>query len=378
MKAITIFKTGIILFIFMFFCVCMFACLTTQQSETSAYNIDKSNINSLLLEKAQEEIIAKELLDFDGNKYGLVEYDPIGYAIYSKYNNEIIESSDTAPSPYLENTQNLYYLGPQQYYIKNNNTLTHTITGQTINFNEVESIVESQSRTLFNAVNSSELITNNKLKNTNNGISPMAIDYSNKYIGYYQFFENMRTGQQIGYYVVGNGVCGYVAANMLLGFYDTVADDSFVPDNSIMEGTGTDRHFVNNDLTRELVDIATLYFGYGYDSTSTNLRHVMNRYFEAHNINASSYDMIVPFFSQATLRNHVDNWVPTILFGMLEDASDSIMIDLVAHAVVVYGYRRTSLTKYQMIVHYGWPGYSHVYLNSRLNGIYGSFYKITT
>lgn len=96
--------------------------------------------------------------------------------------------------------------------------------------------------------------------------------------------------KQIGY--KSGGYCGYIAASMLLGYYDTFVRECMDDNWNFMSGTGTLRHFTGYGMVDKLFS-----FGDGSTSTtSTTIRIAMNAYFKYYGYNLGSYDMITPFF----------------------------------------------------------------------------------
>ena len=197
-------------------------------------------------------------------------------------------------------------------------------------------------------------------------------------VNYSAFFRNKLTKTQIGYWTIGDeGCCGYIAANLLVGYYDTFVRECM--DNSFMSGTGVNRHFVGPGLTQRLYSCRPS--GAGSSTTSTVIRKTMNKYFKKYGYNLGSYDMITPFFSGTTLKNLIDDNTPSILFGSLGPATSPTFPDAGSggnHAVVVYGYKSggTGGALYSFLVHYGWQNYPTATVNYSSYSVFGSMYRI--
>lgn len=193
------------------------------------------------------------------------------------------------------------------------------------------------------------------------------------------FFSSKINSTQIGY--KNGGYCGYIAAAMLIGYYDTFIRDCMDDGWLYMSGTGVNRHFTGYGLVDRL-------FGFGNgktSSTSTTIREAMNAYFRYYGYNLGSYDMITPFFSGTTLKNLIDKNTPSILFGDLGNAtrpngsSAEIGPEGGNHAVVVYGYKKggTGGALYSFLAHYGWSNYSMSTINYKSYSVFGSMYRIS-
>lgn len=323
----------------------------------------------------------KTLKDFNNDTYLLIECNPTGYIIYDYDLNEVLECSATAPSPYINYSTNLFYSGPQFYFNKmQNGNYVHTVddriatTAETLALQQLSSDLKT---VLYSA-------GNNLYANATENTESIQTSASTTYVSDYLFFSNLREDEMLGFptpdKITGEGVCGYIAANLLLGYYDTFRNGNFITIDC-MTGNGVNRHFTNGLLTEKLMDISVdLNMNPQNGSTSTEIRKVMNEYFDIYNINASSYDMIVPFFSATTIKNRIDDDKPVILFGALIDPTNSSLVaNYITHAVVIYGYQRnpsSSSHTYGLLAHYGWENYSSVWINTNMTSIFGSMYNI--
>lgn len=64
------------------------------------------------------------------NDYIIVNSSVGGYAIFEREGMELIEYSDTNASPYGQESEEIYYAGPTNYYQKENETFKHLYTGE--------------------------------------------------------------------------------------------------------------------------------------------------------------------------------------------------------------------------------------------------------
>lgn len=333
----------------------------------------------------------KTLYDFAGNTYTLVECTPSGYMVMCDDSATMVEYSAKSPSPYAGYSSNLYYGGPTFFYALDNNVLVHTVTEETLDYNPTQRIANAEN-SLYNSSNTmhSDLVAYKdeiSLQFIQEGVSPKT---ESVYLyGHYwtavnnsAFFRNKTTQTQMGY--LSGGYCGFIAANLLLGYYDTFGS-TCIPSGNYMTGSGVNRHFTGSSLTQLLVNTAS---NNGWNpangSTSTKIRKTMNKYFKDYGYNKKygSYDMITPFFSGTTLKNLVDDNTPSILFGSINKPSSPSNTnpgdDKGNHAVVVYGYKSggTGGALYSLLVHYGWSNYSESTVNYVNYSVFGSMYRV--
>ena len=326
----------------------------------------------------------KNLQDFAGNEYTLIECNPTGYMIWCNDSATMVEYAASSPSPYKEYDNNLYYCGPTNFYVKiSENEFLHTITGEKlikgVNTKSYGDTYYDLSNKLHSAL--TEDVDYTTLNYIKNGIETKANIglYGETWtaLGNAAFFRNKRSSTQIGYY--NGGYCGYIAANMLIGYYDTFEKECMKDFH--MSGSGVNRHFTGSTLTQELIRFSRA-FGWDPDggSTSTTIRKTMNKYFEVYNYDLGSFDMITPFFSGTTLKNYIDDGIPSILFGNLGDATTPTGGTSSGgnHAVVIYGYKKGGYnTGYAFLAHYGWAGYSESTINYKSYSVFGSMYRIS-
>ena len=166
----------------------------------------------------------KILLDFAGNMYYDIECIPTGYLIYHVASGNFAEYSLYSPSPYRGLEGELYYGGMTEYYYYENGIFSHTITGETFRGNSeaVDAFCESCSEAdlqMQQDVESVELAT----------ASAESVTWL---VSGSSFISELSKKCDFGYYYDGKsaGNCGYVAAALLLFYYDCVASDGFVSD----------------------------------------------------------------------------------------------------------------------------------------------------
>ncbi|QNK39329.1 cysteine peptidase family C39 domain-containing protein [Caproicibacter fermentans] len=293
----------------------------------------------------------KILHDFAGNEYELVECTPTGYYIIHPQSGIIIESSPNSKSPYKGLNANLYYGGPTYYYIKSGASYKHTILGTTISdadaaAQDCQKIHDALLSQTNEAV--SNYLTDKSSSLPSNQLQSTGTDH---WVNSYSWFRNLKSG--FGY--VSGGYCGYIAANLILKYWDNCRGkiklsswDS--PVNSIR-------------LTNDLIDVGKD-DGYGASTYAVDIAKVINDFCSYYSLpQCASWHV-----GTSGMINEMDSYKrPVILFGNLEGAGN--------HAVVAYGYNEyENPGDYTFICHFGWNGSSEVHICSFPDGtsIFGS------
>ncbi len=220
----------------------------------------------------------KKITDFSGNPYLVIECSPTGYLIYNEDAGVIMEESESSPSPYLDISHGLYG-GP------NNEVLNYINKG---------------------------------IQNKEVSIIPAAV--TNSYISYGKtFFGNLNTSTKMGYYSVSDGLCGYVAAAMVLLYYD----------------------------------IGKQTLGYSTTLNGSKVANVMKTYLDdKRNIDVTCWSAIT--VNIPSIRYQLTNRdIPVVYVNRFDDPRGSGTTD---HCIVVYGYDNSD----GLIAHFGWVGYEHV------------------
>ena len=266
----------------------------------------------------------KKITDFSGNPYLVIECSPTGYLIYNEDAGVIMEESESSPSPYLDISHGLYG-GPTQYYSQdiNANIVKHTITGNPLSSNQISALSNSSKNAqemLNNQYANNEVLNyiNKGIQNKEVSIIPAAV--TNSYISYGKtFFGNLNTSTKMGYYSVGDGLCGYVAAAMVLLYYD----------------------------------IGKQTLGYSTTLNGSKVANVMKTYLDdKRNIDVICWSAIT--VNIPSIRYQLTNRdIPVVYVNRFDDPRGSGTTD---HCIVVYGYDNSD----GLIAHFGWVGYEHV------------------
>lgn len=314
--------------------------------------------------------IAREIqvTDFAGNIYTVIECEPIGYAIFHNQSGLFVEYSPSSPSPYLGLEGTLYYGGPTEYYTADKEYIHHTIVDESYSLENALDDLHDVSSRLNEAYCAQQDIGvlsyirgTSRLSESNQLLTRISTRAADSYVDDSSIISNLKTEKECGYYVPSgsSGVCGYIAAGMLLLYYDYHYDDAFINNATYLNSSGT--KFKGADFTKLLRSL-----GATDDTTAYSISAPIQRYLNTRGIDITVTDHLIP--TTYVICNRIDENQPVIMFGSWLDVSAS-KTSYVNHAVLAYGYESSRET---MIVHYGWAGYSQVHLQ----GTTGSTFNI--
>ncbi len=315
----------------------------------------------------------KQLQDFSGNLYTLVECSPIGYMIYSNDSGLFVEYSVDSPSPYQRFNSSMFYGGPTQYFIMKNNSYVHTVLDETYALSEADDLSKSTDKLkdyYKSTANQDVLnyIQKGILPNSKNSVESMlssatessqmtASIPSSYYVTGATPLSTLTTESQMGYRT-GN-VCGYIAAGLLMLWYRTNVSSNYLASSYINKNSSNYPCFSGSSFTSYLLS-----FGYPAQTWAYDIANVLEDYTATRgiSINSSIID-VLPLTSMIKSDLYTYNR-PYILFGSLVRPNGTGSI---SHAVLVYGYNANGL-----ICHYGWENYAFV----NVSGIWASGYQI--
>lgn len=291
-------------------------------------------ITSVLSNVNVNNFNVKELVDgTNENKFILKEHEN-SYEIYQKINGTLYfsESSNYANSPYFNiKSDDLYYLGPGNYFYKKNNLFYNIKTNEVF-----ENLNYTYSLNLNNNENEIELTsyTDVEIKNSN-------------------FLRNMK-------YVPSNenGDCGMVAISILLSYFDTFYDDRFLQDYTFVRPsinlTPTSLSSWSNSpyVTTRYKNI--LKTNYGHRINITDQYPMADKeiydtiYSYLNDINDTSLLNLITLDHNSTfslniknrIKNHINNNEPAILTLLSYDPIDDMNSNAAHkyHDVITYGY----------------------------------------
>lgn len=175
------------------------------------------------------------LKDFVGNQF-ILKDDGSSYFIYDS-NNNFIEGSFYTPSPYSESLQKdneLFYLGPANYYVKHKNKYYDLFQNQEVNY----SILKDKSFVMRKDYN-----YESKNEDADSNISYASFD-----VNEFNTIKNALYFEQLTQFPMNwFGECGFIALSILLGYYDTFYNDDFIPNDK----TYNARYYKNVNDTLE-------------------------------------------------------------------------------------------------------------------------------
>ncbi len=314
-------------------------------------NIDFNESNTNILSKAQsigfdsKNLTIKSAKDFVQNDFLIGEAKDEGYFIYSYGLDEIVEYSNSSISPYYSYNENLIYSGATNYFIENNDNYYSIIDKKYYEKSKIKKVP---------AINVSKEDTK-KARSS----EPVVTNYSIKHP---EFYSQM-CKDNIGYYEVGDGICGFIGLGLLIGYQDTYYN------NDLMD----DKFYENSDYKQGLRSKENSISKYLYDlnpkssTTSKHIKTVMKQYASIRNVSIDYTSRWVPFFTENMILEAIKNDTPVELFGnydFIDNVSDK---DVNGHAIVAYGAKVEGKTcKYRC--HFGWSGRSDVTITSCVIG----------
>ena len=280
----------------------------------------------------------RHVSDFAGNDYAVVECEPLGYFILHPASGVIVEYNLCSKSPYTIEAASKgisFYGGPTNYYVQSTDAVEHLILEETISDASAKGMV-SQSATI-----NDELMENSNARaaaylsgdtsvsptEATSGMNTKGTDY---WVTTYTWFQNRKSG--FGY--KSGDYCGYIAANLVLKYFD-YRNKISLPDAAAVTNSTV--------LTDTLIG-----FGNSNLSTGASISSVINSY--------ASYVGIPQSATWATGVSGVTTEIgtykrPCILFGDVPSFTSGFIF----HAVTAYGYNTYENEGYTTFVcHYGW------------------------
>lgn len=306
----------------------------------------------------------RDLQDFDGNIYQLIEFSPTGYAIYHPDAYCFSEFSLSSKSPYAETAEkDIFYGAPTYYYSSVGNRLTSLIDGEKIAV-EVQDVrtlgastVEIPS-TYLQFLDDQDAIADAYVKNGGSyqPINTYVADRDKEIIHGYYF----RLLKDFGYN--DKGTCGYLAISLLMSYYDNYVNTDFVNDAYRTIVCGTNRDYstwsqspgISNQLHTDLISIGSS-LNIGYATNSNERKRIISKYLVSRGITGiTNENADWPFgnITDTRICGLLDNNTPVILGGSFVMPGQNTNGN---HAVIGYGYKtRSNVTYYT--THYGWRG----------------------
>lgn len=317
----------------------------------------------------------KHVNDFAGNSYTVVECSPTGYIIFNDEAALVLESAENSPSPYLGKTENLYYAGPTHYYYYDStqNTYTHSVLETRLSEEEVISRTEVCQAAQIALIEDTDIALKNYIETgTQSRTATPLASSTYTYVGDNRdFFEEMDTQEEMSYWAIGNGACGYVASSIVLLYYHNFYNDDIIDtDTYPLDANG---YYTGEDFTADLYqDIGVDTLGYGNSLNASKVATVMRTYLKnERDITVNTWYLNMPSKSDVVAQLKEDR--PVVYVDRWNDPSSSG--GTVDHDIVIYGYNSSN----KLIAHFGWAGYTHVEASSNALALFiSSACSITT
>lgn len=326
--------------------------ISTEEVDLTTTRIElltKQKISSLGVKLGVDKV--KIVNDFNGNEYALVECIPKGYFIYHIDSGICVEYNLNAQSPFINVTGEALYGGPTYYYEKNGGIYTHTVLDSILETASVADITKQCRDWNAELLACKDVATANYIQGKDNCIPALASsDNTDYWVSYRTFFTSATSN--FGY--KSGGYCGYIAANLILKYWDYRGTID-LPTYSSYTG-----------LTEALIAIGE--DDYGSSTWAANISSIINTYC-ANNSLPEKANWAVGVFN---VTSEIENKRPVILFGNLDNYNAG------NHAVVVYGYNEYENSGYYTYVcHYGWNStstndYTSVHVCGATDSIFGS------
>ncbi|MGN0639939.1 MAG: hypothetical protein ACI4JT_03200 [Oscillospiraceae bacterium] len=184
----------------------------------------------------------------------------------------------------------------------------------------------------------------------------------------YSFFTKLNN---CGYTTIdGNGICGYIAAGMLLT-YEQVTNGGGVVPSSYYSGNSSSGYSISTSFPKNLYNIGKS-LGYGTSTTSIEIHYTVDKYLTDRGITANHTSLFVPIANNVVIASNIDNDRPVIWFGDVINNTYDDRTNL-THAIVIYGYDFNLIGGYSYVAHFGWNNANIV----TFNGILGSLYTFS-
>jgi len=240
-------------FVSALFCLSLVQKSVVQVNAADYASTDDTIYTFLKKHNADKYSILKEseLVDFKGNKFILYDLCPKGYAIFSKNDNaeSFIEGSLESNSPYTNYTNEYdqaYYLGPTNYIVgkrEDNDNVFNIFDNQSHDRKKysdseynISTIQDSRKKSIVRDGMPEKATTT--LKDFSLSSTPLygktVEDEDFTKIKYHEYFERLDDRAEFPTNLLGT--CGLVANAILLAYYDTFADEGYVPSDFVYDG----------------------------------------------------------------------------------------------------------------------------------------------
>lgn len=341
-------KTLVLLTFFAIWLCIISTKIISSASERAAYDIGGEIFKSYSLND-------KEHTD----RFVVYEFTNGGYLIYDLINCEITEYSLKSDSPYRDITNELFYFGPTNYFYFDGIEYKD-FSNQKINIDKFSNLKR-------NSINTRSL-------------SVIENEYSSAEVPYSKYFK-LLDGITNPFPNNEGDDCGYVAASILLSYYACFQNPNIISSEYISPVNNVEQNIEQWDYvpcaSQEFMHHLQEDF-FQDSSVSISIDLAIERYLFYTDISYTHEHsgLVVPTYS--SLKSRIDQGIPCILFGNYNyvDNDSGYITTAGNHAVIVYGYDYYSDNNKMLLTHFGWDGYSEVWINHS-SCIFGPTYYIT-
>lgn len=299
----------------------------------------------------------RDLTDFSGNEYTLVECSPTGYLIYHDSSGVFAEASLTSPSPYDSFSGPIYYNGPTNYYALVSGEFVHTITGETLNSSAAPVQYSEKINDVLLQQKNTRIL--NYIDYGTPYINTMSTQVSNTiYVEDYSLIRGLTTDEEIGY--KNGNYCGYIAGGMAILHLQARSGFNLIPSQYLSSNRIS---FNGPSFTLHLASYGPEFTN---RTTACVLANALNDYFDANNYLVSAQCAL--FISGDKIKSYIDNSQPVMVGGGYASNPNDSNSSEIAHFILAYGYGPADYSSSAyFVVHYGWSDYSEVQIN---NGVF--------
>jgi len=322
----------------------------------------------------------REIFDFSGHRYFIVEFHPFGYIIFDNRFTTVLEMSVDSASPFVNQNGALIYGGPTHYYImpdaqpRNGYALfIHTVLGTEMLVNQEEmQVLRAYSTMMAHSVENTanETVLEESIMSSSDSINPFFITGTTIVdLSQWRVIANTDTS---GFNQGGN--CGYVAAALVVYYHFRVLGwNQFV--SPILHLTAGR---LNVNLVRGIQGNRP------NSAWGPDVAGAMSQWSSAHG--AGWLILGVPFNvlpantlllpSSSQIFNLIQQDRPVILFGEMRTAANNNLVGQgkIRHAIVIHGmdrHARLFSTDWYYVAHFGWgTSTNRVYFHDSVSNIF--------
>ncbi len=290
--------------------------------------------------------------DLSGNIFVVQEDAYQGFMVYDPVSGKHIEGVMKANCPFaFDDFKENYYFGPMNYYYRIGESFVHYIDDKyNIDLSEAYRLQKSFDTFLENLRKEPSHQISQKLSKGNNVSLPN---------DFYTYVDNYQYVKDCVYPRNYDNTCGFVAASVILHYWDKTVHDGVVDaafkDPVMGDLNSTDYYSPSTNIKDKLVN----YSGTNA-STGRIVSEAVNDYCEDYGIQGSASWSLFGFGIADSLRNNR----PVVIFGYLPHVQNGGML---MHAVVCYGYHNYGYG-IDYVVNYCWTNYDEVILNDPIIG----------